>query len=424
MTSIHERYAERRARAADVATVVALCVCTLLGARISTSESAPPHALWPAWILVASSAAVLPSRIHPRATLAVTAAGAAALTALGYLPSPLLLAPVMTALYRLAALTDSRTTGVYGSATVTVLTATSLAGAPLGDDFILRTVGTVLWLLLPMSLGGQNRFRRAYLESVQARAAHAERTRDEEARLRVAEERLRIARELHDAVAHHMAVAHAQAGTAAHLAETHPEQTRKILADLVGTTTSALLELRATVGVLRRTAGPDTDPLEPAPGLDRLPDLVTACASAGLTVTVTAEGPARPLSPGVDLTAYRIIQEALTNATKHAPDHAARVRLHYDTARLLVTVTNDGTANDGTTNEGSANGGSANDGAVPPVPGGGYGLMGMRERAHSVGGDLRAGPRPEGGFEVAAALPFRPRTAADAPAGPRPEESR
>ncbi|MFI6585931.1 sensor histidine kinase [Embleya sp. NPDC050493] len=409
MTSNLERYAERHARAADVVTAVALCVCTLFGAQIGTSESSPPHALWPAWILAAGSAAVMAARSHPRAALAVAAAAAAVLTGLGYLPSPLLLAPVMAALYWLAALTDSRTTGIYGSATLAVLVATSLAGAPLGDDLMLRTVGTVLWLMLPVSLGGRSRFRRAFLESVKARAANAERTREEEARLRVAEERMRIARELHDAVAHHMAVAHAQAGTAAHLADTHPEQTRKILADLVGTTTAALLELRATVGVLRRTADPDADPLAPTPGLDRLPTLVAGCASAGLTVTVSTEGEARPLSPGVDLTAYRIIQEALTNATKHAPDHAARVRLHYASSRLLVTVTNDGTANGG---------------ATVPMPGGGYGLMGMRERAHSVGGDLRAGPRPEGGFEVAAALPLQPHTPADAPAGQRHEDTR
>ncbi|WP_232544288.1 sensor histidine kinase [Streptomyces buecherae] len=417
MINLLERYAERHARAADVVTAVALCVCTLFGAQISTSESSPPNALWPAWILVVSSAAVLACRSRPRATLAVTATAAAVLTALGYLPSPLLLAPVMTALYWLAALTDSRTTALYGSATMAVLVATSLAAAPLGDDFILRTVGTVLWLLLPVSLGGSSRFRRAYLESVKARAVHAERTREEEARLRVTEERMRIARELHDAIAHHMAVAHAQAGTAAHLADTHPEQTRGILTDLVGTTSSALLELRATVGVLRQTADPDTDPLEPTPGLDRLPALVAGCESAGLSVTVSTEGEAQPLSPGVDLTAYRIIQEALTNATKHASDHAARVRLRYEGARLLITVTNDGTANGG---------------AAPPVPGGGYGLMGMLERAHSVGGDLRAGLRPEGGFEVAATLPFQPRTPAkaptdpppDAPAGPRHEETR
>jgi signal transduction histidine kinase len=408
MTSNLERYAERHTRAAGVATAVAVCVCALFGAQISTSESAPPRTLWPAWIIVVSCAAVPAARTRPRATLAVTTAAAAALTAMGYLPSPLLLAPVMAALYWLAALTDSRTTGAGAAATVAVLVATSLAGAPLGDDFLLRTAGTVLWLLLPVSLGGMSRFRRAYIESVKARAAHAERTREEEARLRVAEERMRIARELHDAVAHHMAVAHAQAGTAAHLADTHPEQTRKILADLVGTTSSALLELRATVGVLRHSAGPDADPLEPTPGLDRLPTLVAACESAGLTVTVSTEGEPRPLSPGVDLTAYRIIQEALTNATKHAPDHTARVRLRYDSAQLTVTVANDGTPAGGT---------------LPPVPGGGYGLMGMRERAHSVGGDLRAGPRPGGGFEVAAALPFQPRTPADAPAGPRPEDT-
>ncbi|MGW0663712.1 sensor histidine kinase [Streptodolium elevatio] len=430
MTGNLERYAERRARAADAVAAVVLCVCALLGTQISTSESSPPQALWPVWILAASSAAVLASRSHPRAALAATVAAAALLTGLGYLPSPLLLAPVAAALYWLVALTGPRTAAVYGSATMVVLVATSLAGEELGDDFVLRTVGTVVWLLLPVALGDRSRFRRAYLESVQARAAHAERTREEEARLRVAEERMRIARELHDAVAHHMAVAHAQAGTAAHLADTHPEQTRKILADLVDTTSSALLELRATVGLLRRTAAPgadpDTDPLEPTPGLDRLPALVAACASAGLTVDVGTEGDVRPLSPGVDLTAYRIIQEALTNATKHAPDREARVRLRYDASRLRVTVTNDFPAAPG---------------PAAPVPGGGYGLMGMRERAHSIGGELRAGVRPEGGFEVAAVLPFQPRTpggsptgeafeaaSADAPPdpgpGPRPEEPR
>ncbi|MPY41967.1 sensor histidine kinase, partial [Streptomyces phyllanthi] len=167
-----------------------------------------------------------------------------------------------------------------------------------------------------------------------------------------------------------------------------PEQAQKILADLARTTSSALLELRATVGVLRQTDDPESDSLEPAPGLNRLPGLISACESAGLTVTVTTEGEPQPLSPGVDLTAYRIIQEALTNATKHAADRAAQVRLTYSGSRLLITVTNDGAA------------------VAPAVPGGGYGLMGMRERAHSVGGELRAGPRPQGGFEVTTALPL------------------
>lgn len=147
-----------------------------------------------------------------------------------------------------------------------------------------------------------------------------------------------------------MAVAHAQAGTAAHLAPAQPEQAQKILADLAGTTSSALLELQATVGVLRHPGDPEADSLQPAPGLDRLPELVATCESAGLTVTVTTDGTA----------------------------------------------------------------------AAPPVPGGGYGLMGMRERAQSVGGTLHAGPRPEGGFEVTTALPLQPHTQAQALA-PRQE---
>ncbi|MFJ6431060.1 sensor histidine kinase [Streptomyces sp. NPDC091416] len=406
MTSYLERFAGRHPHVADAVMAVALCACMVFGAEVSTTDSPAPVNPWPARILaLLCGAALLKARRCPRAALVITAASAAVLTGLGHLPSPLLLAPVMAALYWLATLTDSRTTSLCAYPTMAVLVATSLSAVPIGDDFMLRSVGTVFWLLLPLALGGLSRFRRAYLESVQARAAHAEHTREEEARLRVAEERMRIARELHDAVAHHMAVAHAQAGTAAHLAPTRPEQAQKILNDLVGTTTSALLELRATVGVLRQTGSPEADSLEPAPGLGRLPELVAACASAGLTVTVTTEGEKRPLSPGVDLTAYRIIQEALTNATKHASDHEARVQFSYAHARLRITVTNDGPP------------------VAPTVPGGGYGLMGMRERAASVGGDLRAGPRPDGGFEVDATLPLQPRTRAEALAD-RPEETR
>ncbi|MFD7564263.1 sensor histidine kinase [Streptomyces tendae] len=406
MTSHLERFTERHPHLADVVLAVALCACMVFGAQVSTTDSPAPADPWPARILaLLCGAALLTSRRRPRTVLVVTAASAAVLTGLGHLPSPLLLAPVMAGLYWLAALTDSRTTGLFAYPAMAALVATSLSARPLGDDFMLRSVGTVFWLLLPLALGGLSRFRRAYLESVQARAEHAERTREEEARLRVAEERMRIARELHDAVAHHMAVAHAQAGTAAHLAPTQPEQARKILTELVGTTTSALLELRATVGVLRQAGAPDPGVLEPAPGLDRLPDLVTACASAGLTVEVAADGEAQPLSPAVDLTAYRIVQEALTNAAKHASDHQARVHLSYTHAGVRITVTNDGVP------------------VAPAIPGGGYGLMGMRERAHAVGGDLRAGPRPAGGFEVAVTLPLRSPHQAAAPAD-RPEESR
>lgn len=132
--------------------------------------------------------------------------------------------------------------------------------------------------------------------------------------------------------------------------------------------------------------------LEPAPGLARLPELVAACESAGLEVTVTTEGEPQPLSPGVDLTAFRIVQEALTNVTKHATAEAARVRLEYTGSRLLITVTDDGTGKP----------------EAEASQGRGFGVMGMRERAHSIGGHLCAGPRPQGGFEVTTALPLQP----------------
>ncbi|MFJ9584604.1 sensor histidine kinase [Streptomyces acidicola] len=403
MTTSLERYTERHPRAVDVALVLAMFACSNFGALISAPGTVQQYQ-WPIRLLAAvSCVAVLKCRTHPRAVVAVTATCTVMMAALGYLLSPLLLAPVMAALFWLASLTDSKTTRTYGYTTIAAMVITAVIAVPTGELFVPRTLGPVLWLMLPLVGGSKTKLRRAYLESLHARAAHAERTREEEARLRVAEERMRIARELHDVVAHHMAVANAQAGTAAYLAPTQPEQAQKILAQLASTTSSALLELRATVGVLRQAGDPDSESLEPAPGLHRLPELISTCESAGLDVTVTTEGEPQILSPGVDLTAYRIIQEALTNATKHASDHAAHVRLAYSGSRLLITVTNDGTA------------------TTPTVPGGGYGLMGMRERAHSVGGDLHAGPRPDGGFEVTTALPLHPHALEEALEEPQKE---
>ncbi|WP_105969758.1 sensor histidine kinase [Streptomyces geranii] len=387
MTISPERATGRRTRAVDAALALALWGCSVLGAMLFSAGSRVPEEVWRAELLSAIAClAVYGARRRPRTAVVVSTGCTVTAGALGYLLTPLMLAPLMAALFWLAYLTGPRTTRAYGAVATAMVVVTGVLDNPTDHTVLLRTVGPVLWLLLPLAAGSKGRLRQAYLESMHARAAHAERTREEEARLRVAEERLRIARELHDVVAHHMAVAHAQAGTAAHLAPTHPGQAQKILAELAGTTASALLELQATVGVLRQSDDPDS--LEPSPGLARLPELLTACASAGLEVTVTTEGEQRPLSPGVDLTAYRIIQEALTNATKHASDHTARVLLTYSASRLLIKVTNDGTA------------------TAPALPGGGFGLMGMRERAHSIGGDLRAGPGPRGGFEVTTALPL------------------
>lgn len=302
----------------------------------------------------------------------------------------------MVALYWLAATTDSRTTWAYGG-TATVLAVAAAIGADLDEMVALRAIGPALWLLLPLAMGSKVRLRHAWLEAVQARAEHAERTREEEARLRVTEERLRIARDLHDIVAHHMAVANAQAGTAAHLLESNPALTKRLLNDLKATTSSVMLELRDTVGVLRRI-GPDTDSLEPAPGLAQLPGLLEVCRSAGLTVSLEIEGEPQHLPAGVDLTAYRIIQEALTNATKHSASAAASLRLCYSSTRLTITVTNDRRTSDQPTRNAH-----------------GYGIIGMRERANAVGGHLRAGESGGVGFEVVTALPLRPHAPASHP---------
>ncbi|MDO0913289.1 sensor histidine kinase [Streptomyces sp. DT2A-34] len=404
-TSPERRYADRLDEFAgrhpfvvDLALVMALMGCATLGSMLTLPGADPPDQDRTASVLLGVAClALLRYRTHPRAAVVVNAACTTAVIGLGYLLTPLLLAPVMAALYWLATLTDRATTRAYGIATMVAVTiAAAISDSMDHVSLLLRTIGPFFWLLLPLAAGSMTRLRRAYLQAVQARAEHAERTREEEARLRVTEERMRIARELHDVVAHHLALANAQVGTAAHLALDNPPQTKKILTDLTGTTSSALRELKATLGLLRQNDDPASAPLEPSPGLARLPELVSACRSAGLTVTVTTEGEPQSLSPGVDLTAFRIVQEALTNVTKHAAAEAAHVRFEYSGSRLMITVSNDGPAAPAYS-EAAQNRG--------------FGVMGMRERARSVGGELCAGHRPEGGFEVSTALPLHPHAA-------------
>ncbi|MFC7260267.1 sensor histidine kinase [Streptomyces lutosisoli] len=391
MITSWQRYRADHPRVVDVMVVLVAFTLTVLGCLISLEPAGEKIPLWPGVLLGAvGSAALWWRQSHPRAVVAVTSVAANTAGALGYLLTPLLLAPLMSALYWLAMRTNRRTGRIALVGVVSLLVTTALVDDRYAYPWPLKTLGPAFWVLAPVAWGSATRLRRAYLEAAHARAEYAERTREEEARHRVAEERMRIARELHDVVAHHMALANALAGTAAHLARTHPDQVQRILDDLAGTTSSALRELKATVGLLRQANEPDA-PLEPAPGLGRLSDLTSAFAAAGLTVTVTVEGEEQPLSPGVDLTAYRIVQEALTNVAKHAAAKTARVRLAYTHDHVTITVSDDG------------------DAAAPaaPSPSGGFGLMGMRERAQSVGGRLQAGHRPEGGFTVTTELPIR-----------------
>jgi signal transduction histidine kinase len=399
MNDSWQRYADEHVRTVDTMSAALLFAMFLFGSELGVPYGPQPDALGPTIALGAlSCGALLWQRRHPRTVVAVTALGAAWASALGHLLTPLLLGPLMLALYRLAVGTRRRTARRYFLASLALVVTTAVLVDPVHHPFPFKTIGPAAWLLLPVVAGNAVRLRDAYLEAVQARAEHAERSREEEARHRVAEERMRIARELHDVVAHHLALANAQAGTAAHLARTHPGHVQKILTELAGTTSSALREMKGTVGLLRQSDDPGA-PLAPSPGLAQLAELTGAFGSAGLMVTVTREGEPRPLSPGVDLTAYRIVQEALTNVSRHATTRAAQVRLRYSYDRLTVTVTDDGAA------------------AVPavPAPGHGFGLIGMRERALSVGGALRAGHRVEGGFEVTTELPLYP-------SAPEPEE--
>ncbi|CAL9522481.1 hypothetical protein SUDANB1_03853 [Streptomyces sp. enrichment culture] len=388
-----EEFAEQHPFLVDLAMVLGLMGCATFGTSLVLPGAEPPSQDKAGVVLMGVAClALLRHRANPRTVVVITTACTVTAVVMGYLLTPLLLAPIMAGLYWLATLTDRRTTRVYGVGTmVAVIVAAVFTDSMDHLSLLLRTIGPFFWLMLPLAAGNMTRLRRAYLQAVQARAEHAERTREEEARLRVTEERMRIARELHDVVAHHMALANAQAGTAAHLALTRPEQTQKILNDLTGTTSSALRELKAALGLLRQDGEvPGSGPLDPSPGLSRLPELVSACESAGLKVTVDTEGEPQPLSPGVDLTAYRIVQEALTNVTKHATAEAARVLLTYTGSRLLITVSNDGPSK------------------PEAARGRGFGVMGMRERALSIGGELCAGPRPQGGFEVTTALPLQP----------------
>lgn len=352
---------------------------------------------WSAVVLAAvGCSALLWRRRHPFGVLAVAVGCGLLFQVLGYRESPLITSPVIVSVYTVAARTDRRTTWTMAAASAAVLVGTAVALAP--DEWLQPDNAAMLaWTALPAAVGDGVRSRRAYVAAVEERAEHAERTREQEAQQRVADERVRIARELHDVVAHHIALINAQAGVAVHLMEQRPEQILAALEDIRDTSGSALEELRATVGLLRQSDDPEA-PRDPMPGLAQVPALLASFERAGLAVRHTHRGIAEPLTPAVDLAAYRIVQEALTNVHKHAGADHARLFLHYRPQLLTITVEDDGRV-----------------GSHHPYPGTGHGLIGMRERAATVGGTLYAGARPEGGFTVTAELPLRPSPAMDKP---------
>lgn len=224
-------------------------------------------------------------------------------------------------------------------------------------------------------------------------AAQLRRDRDLKAERAVTEERMRIAHELHDVVAHHLSVVSVQAGLARYVFDSDPETARTALGTISTAARGSLDELARLLNVLRPQAedGPaDADRFHPQPGLADLPALVESIRAAGVQVELTSEGEPRPLSPGAELCAYRVAQEALTNVLKHAPDSAAAVVLRHAGEQLELLVSNSAAA------------------APASADSSGHGLIGMCERAKMYGGTLESGPRPEGGFQVVLRLP-RPR---------------
>ena len=241
-------------------------------------------------------------------------------------------------------------------------------------------LGVAAWLFVLLAVSEIVRVRRTG-------AMEAWRTREEEARRRASEERLRIAQELHDVLAHNISLINVQAGVALHLMDEQPEQARTALTAIREASKDALGELRSVLEILRQSG--EAPPRSPTAGLDDLLRLVAGAEAAGLDVRTDVRPLPRPLPPGVDLAAYRIVQEALTNVTRHARARSATVRIAYDEGAVVVEVVDDGVGSAG----------------VTPSIGGGNGIPGMRERAAALGGDLSAEPAPGGGFVVRATLP-------------------
>jgi len=239
--------------------------------------------------------------------------------------------------------------------------------------------------------------------ALNARAAADRRGRAEATARRVSEERVAIARDLHDVVAHSISVINVQANTALHLMDRQPERAREALTAIREVSGQALAEFGTVLGALRDTsgtldgAGDGGAPLAPVPGVARLDELAARARSAGFAVSVAAEGPVRQLPAGVDAAAYRIVQEALTNAVRHSAGRSANVLLRYGEDDLVIEVDDDGVG------AGASGAGQGKNGAGSH--GSGNGLTGMAERARALGGSLDAGPRPGGGFRVLAKLP-------------------
>jgi len=332
-----------------------------------------------------------PLAVRRQAPVPVLLASGAALAwflASGYVPSLNLFGPLL-AMYTVAAVRPLRIAALSAVYTAAVLLYSGMAVHLYSPAFAAAQALVTTAVAWVFGTGARRLAERN--ERLLELAATLRHEREERARHAVTAERIRIARELHDIVAHHMSVISVQSGLARYVLPTNPETASTALAVIAGASHEGLEEMRRLLAVLRvgdAEQSDDTRPYDPAPGLARLGDLAERIRSAGVPVDVVTTGPARPLPPGADLCAYRIIQESLTNVLKHARPARATVAVTYRPGDLAIRISDDG----------------AGSPARPAVPG--QGLMGVRERARLYGGSVTARARPEGGFEVTLTLPL------------------
>jgi signal transduction histidine kinase len=346
-------------------------------------------------LLVVSGMALVVRRRWPCAVFFLTATASIVYYAVDFPDGPGWLA-LFVALYTLAAYGDGRRSLLVGGAGVVVLATVWLVAA--ADIEPPEAIGWVFFRIgasvMSLALGESVRSRRVIAAEAEERAARAERSREEEARARVDAERLRIAREVHDTVAHAIAVINVQAGVTAHVLDKRPERAQEALEVIEQTSSRALRDMRTILGVLR---GPD-EGRELVPDLQQLEELTAQARAGGLEVELETTSTPTQLPSAVGSAAYRILQESLTNVIRHTGPTRVRVAVDYGDEALEVRVTDDGRRADRT--------------RVDEPPGDGRGITGMRERCRLLGGDLTAGSVPGGGFEVRARLPLAPTAAA------------
>ncbi|MEV4804392.1 sensor histidine kinase [Nonomuraea sp. NPDC049421] len=340
-------------------------------------------------LLVVSGLVVAVRRRWPVPVFVVTALASVIYYVLDFPDGPGWLA-LFLALYTLAAYGDGRRSLVIAGVGVAVLSAVWLVAAadvepPAAIGWVYFRIGASV---MSVALGESVRSRQVIAAEAQRRAELAERTREEEARARVDAERLRIAREVHDTVAHAIAIINVQSGVTAHVLDRRPDVAREALRAIEQTSSRALREMRAILGVLRDD---DEEGREPYPGLEQVGELVAKARAAGLDVEVQESSPATPLPSAVGGAAYRIVQESITNVVRHVGPTRVTVVLDPGPEALEVRVTDAGRGT-----------------VVEPPDESGRGIVGMRERCRLLGGELDAGPRPGGGFEVRARLPLAP----------------